>query len=58
MTKMRMLDQCPNCASYEANWTEDIVEEMNEVAPGEVCSQCLDVWKTDKCPGWVGCDET
>ena len=55
---MRLLKQCPNCAAYEANWTKEIMEEMNEQRPHEeVCTLGMDVWVSDKCPEWVGCDE-
>lgn len=55
--KMRLQTQCRNCAAYYRNWTDNVEEEMNELAPGEDCSQGQPTWKTSKCPGWVGCDE-
>lgn len=55
--EMRINCQCLNCAAYWANWTKEVFEEMQEIAPGEECSQGMPVWVREECRGWVGSDE-
>jgi hypothetical protein len=40
---------CLNCWCYSMNWGEDVEKEMNEMAPGEECSNSEDIMKTVEC---------
>ena len=49
---MRINDQCQTCACYYTNWGTDVEKEMEEMAPGEECSQGQNTLENDRCPGY------
>lgn len=45
----RLENDCQGCSCWEGNWDDETRKLMEEQAPGESCSQCVDTLSEDSC---------